>query len=275
MYIRKTTILMALVAGLPLMNCGNSKNNTDDVNQINSSVISDETIPETVKNLVKVVAENDSAGFAKLVSYPLQRPYPLHDIDSPQQMSEYYRNLVDDSLKNIIIKSGSEKWSEYGWRGWSLDDGRYIWVDDNVYDVSYISSAEQKNIDSLSKVEIASIEPSIREGWRPIMCLKNAESGDVYRIDSKLESEPSENHFRLAVYKSDSNLSGYPSLLMDGVMDVEGSAGNIIYTFHDNSQNGNYIIQPESSESSDPVIIQPSGENVLLKRAYWHELINR
>ncbi|MDE6007451.1 MAG: hypothetical protein K2G67_07855 [Muribaculaceae bacterium] len=235
-----------------------------------------DSIPESVKKLVKAVADDDKDGFSQLVSYPLQRPYPLHDIETPEQMSEYYHNLVDDSLRNVIIKAGVDKWSEYGWRGWSLDDGRYIWVDENVYDVNYISNSELRNIDSLQRVEIASLAPELREGWRPMMCLKSSDSGKIYRVDTRTTGKPEEiNHYRLAVYGSGDDLAALPAQLLEGEMEVDGSAGSVSYHFHDKAAASDYILLPESTESIDPVIIKPSGDNVTLKRTYWHELVRK
>lgn len=275
MYINKTALIVALVAGLPLVNCGNSKNKAESDSSV-ASIEQADSIPESVKKLVKAVADDDREGFSKLVSYPLQRPYPLHDIETPEQMSEYYHNLVDDSLRNVIVKSGVDKWSEYGWRGWSLDDGRYIWVDENVYDVNYVSNSELRDLDSLRRVEIESIAPEIREGWRPMMCLQSSDSGKIYRVDTRTSGAPEENnHYRLAVYNSDGDLAALPAQLFEGKMEIEGSAGSVSYYFHDKGETSEYILLPESTESIDPVIIIPSGDNVTLKRAYWHELINR
>lgn len=276
MYISKITLCAALLAGLPLVSCSNSKDRSDKATDMTASVLEADSIPESVKKLVRVVTDNDSSGFAQLVSYPLQRPYPLHNIDTPEQMSEYYHQLVDDSLRNVILKAGSEKWSEYGWRGWSLDDGRYIWVDENVYDVNYISGAERRHIDSLQRIEIESIEPSIREGWRPMMCLTDPADGSVYRVDTRTSGDANENnHYRLAVYKPASDLSGLPSQLMEGEMEMEGSAGSISYHFHDSHKGSQYVLQPESTESAESVIISPSGDNIVVERAYWHELIKK
>lgn len=274
MYINRTALIMALVAGLPLVNCGNSKNKMEQDTAV--AVENADSIPESVKKLVKAVADDDKDGFSQLVSYPLQRPYPLHDIETPEQMSEYYHNLVDDSLRNVIIKAGVDKWSEYGWRGWSLDDGRYIWVDENVYDVNYISNSELRNIDSLQRVEIASLAPELREGWRPMMCLKSSDSGKIYRVDTRTTGKPEEiNHYRLAVYGSGDDLAALPAQLLEGEMEVDGSAGSVSYHFHDKAAASDYILLPESTESIDPVIIKPSGDNVTLKRTYWHELVRK
>ena len=84
-------------------------------------LMENDSIPATVKQLVRSVADGDSIQFARLVSYPLKRPYPLHDIENADQMAHYYREMVDDSLRNAILESSPEDWGEYGWRGWSVN----------------------------------------------------------------------------------------------------------------------------------------------------------
>lgn len=269
---------MAFLAISSLLGCGN-KSRQDAVASTPDAVEAIEkcdSIPEAVKRLVRAVAEDDSSSFAKLVSYPLQRPYPLHDITNEEEMTAYYRQLVDDSLRNVIIKSGPEKWSEYGWRGWSLDDGSYIWVDENIYDVNYISHLEHQNLDSLNKMEIESIAPSIRKGWRPIMCLTDDEVGRVYRVDIQTEGNTSDSHhYRLAVYNPGAKLKGLPSRLLEGVMESEGSIGAISYRFHDKGSGKDYILSPESAEAMEPSLTLPDGKSVTLSRAYWHELVSK
>ncbi|MDE7180120.1 MAG: hypothetical protein K2N88_02850 [Muribaculaceae bacterium] len=273
MYLTKITVLTALLAGLPLVSCGSKHNSTDNA-EAQPALHDTDSVPETIKKLVKAVNDDDGQGFANLVSYPLQRPYPLHDIDSPEEMSEYYHKLVDDSLRQVILKAGAEKWSEYGWRGWSLDDGRYLWVDDNVYDINYISSVEKRDLDSLSQLEISTIEPSIREGWRPVMCLRGESNGKIYRVDSRTTGEDYDtHHFRLAVYDASKDLSSLPSELVEGKMEVEGSAGTVIFMFGSSDTNPEYVLQPEATDSPDPVIVNTSGETIQLQRAYWHDLV--
>lgn len=275
MYIKFSAILLAVTAGLPLFGCGASDHKNGGSSAV-SAIDATDSIPQTIKELVRAVADNDSDGFAKLVSYPLQRPYPLHDIDTPEAMSAYYRELVDDSLRNVIIKSGPDKWSEFGWRGWSLDDGRYVWVDENIYDVNYVSHAEQRHIDSLTRVEIAAIAPSIREGWRPVMCLQDTALTHVYRVDTRSSGDSSDhNHYRLAIYKSENDLKALPFQLLEGEMDIEGSAGSVIYRFHDNNDVLLFTLVPESAETASPSIISKNGEEQPLRRAYWHELIKK
>ena len=263
---------MAIVAGIPLAGCGNSSSSESRVDAVENS----DSLPTTVKLLVRAVADNDSAGFAELVTYPIQRPYPLHDIDSKDQMKSYYKEMIDDSLRNVIVKAGPERWKEYGWRGWSLDDGQYIWVDEGVYDVQYLSQREIKMLDSLTNEEVRSIEPSIREGWFPVLCLRNDGNGKVYRVDSNSRERRHHKegkHYRMAVYGPANDLRGLPAQLLDGELENEGSANTVIYRFVVRPGE-EVLLEPESPETGSPVLIEHNDSVVPLRRAYWHELVN-
>lgn len=269
MYIKISAIFLTLIAGAMLPACGKKTPEASAVEAMESI----DSIPNSVKLLVKAVAEDDSVSFAGMVSYPLQRPYPLRDITNADEMKAYYKEIVDDSLRNVISNAEPSRWKEYGWRGWSLDDGRYIWVDENVYDVQYISHKEQKTIDSLTREEINSLPEGIREGWKPVMCLLKTPDGNVYRIDIRTKGKPHDGkHYRLAVYNPETNLRELPSLLLEGVMEKEGTAGTILYRFHD-SEGSELTIEPDAPDSGTPVLIVQNDSTIELQRAYWHELI--
>lgn len=267
-------LLLSLAPTTILSSCVKSSSAARDATDAVDAIEKSDSIPTPVKKLVRAVADNDSDGFASLVSYPLQRPYPLRDINSRDEMKRYYRQLVDDSLRKVITRSRPDKWSEYGWRGWSLEDGRYIWVDDYIYDVQYISQKEQKTMDSLSREEEKSIPESLRPGWRPTLCLHDDARGTVYRIDKRTRSHRKHggHHYRLAVYMPGSDLRDVPAELLEGMMENEGTAGSVIYRFHDRS-GAETLIEPESPESAAPLLVTPGDSTIELTRAYWHELI--
>lgn len=260
---------MAIISGTLLVGCRHSQAGRTAVEAVEQS----DSLPVAVKKLVRAIADNDSDGFAHMVSYPLQRPYPLRDIENADQMKAYYKNMVDDSLRNAVTHAGPDRWSEYGWRGWSLDDGRYIWVDDQVYDVQYLSHKEKKALDSLVNVEIQSIEPSIRKGWRPVMCLRNTVNGKIYRIDTNTHDHGGDtSRYRLAVYNPDSDLEALPTQLIEGALEEEGTIGSIVYHFCD--KDGHYItVEPETVDSPTARLTESGDSITELQRVYWHELV--
>lgn len=283
MYIKITTLFLAVIGGTLLPGCRKPQSVPTAV----ETILADDTIPSPVKQLVRAVADNDPERFAKLVSYPLARPYPLADIETEEEMKAYYPNLVDDSLRQSITHSGPSHWEKFGWRGWSLDDGRYVWVDDNVYAVNYVSGRERQMLDSLRNVEIASLPAGIRSGWQPVLCLRNPSDGTVYRIDARQHTgdgneentgAPSSDfhgdghHYRLAVYPPHSDLRGMPGQLLDGTLEIEGSAATATYRFH--AREGRDIELEPDSPDAGPTITGPGDTVATLTRAYWHNLVD-
>ena len=232
-------------------------------------------LPQVIRRLIKSSQSGDAKQFADLVYYPLQRPYPLKDINSKAEMEAYYGILMDDSIRNIISNSKASQWGEFGWRGWSLDDGQYIWIDEGIYAVPYMSKREIQISDSLTNIEIASLPKQIREGWKPILTLKNENDGYIYRIDKRLEDIADESaHYRLCVYEKGSDYLKMPDELMDGVMTVEGSAMVVNYIFHD-GKNQEYRILPESMTTGTAVLTTPDGNDIELVNAYWYDLVGK
>lgn len=265
------TLISSLLFIIPLAVACGSKPSPTDISAIEKS----DSVPKTVKQLVKAVATDDTLAFANLVSYPLVRPYPLHDIESPEAMCRYYGTMVDDSLKHILTGSSPSDWEEYGWRGWSLSDGRYVWIDDNLYDVSYISHRENIMLDSITKLDMASIDPSLRKGWLPVACFKGKYNGAVYRIDVSRSKNGSPT-YRLVSYDAGTNLRGKPSSVMTGYKETEGTAGTITYQF--SSPDGRRaLFQNDVPDGSPYELIfygaSASEDTVVVDRAYWQDLI--
>lgn len=273
------------MAAAPLTGCNHNRSAASPVAEIEAS----DSIPDEVKQVVRVVADNDSDGFSKLVSYPLQRPYPLRDIETPEQMSSYYKVMVDDSLRNIIKNARPDRWNENGWRGWSLDNGQYLWVEGGVYDVAYLSRAEKQQRDSLVNDELRSLDSSIRDGWTPEFCFNDSVVGRTYRLDARVDSADNEvadntphrhgkhkgkgrHGYRLAVWNKDNNLKGKPYVTYTGDKDTEGTAGTVTYIF-DKGNGQTIVIDPSPSDSTLPLLYDGDTEPRPIKRVYWRDLL--
>lgn len=212
-----------------------------------------DSIPAPVEKIVAAVSADDSVGFASMVSYPLQRPYPLKDIETPEEMKSYYKVLVDDSLHKVMKKAKSSDWSESGWRGWTLDNGQYVWVGDSLYEVTYVSLREDSLRKALQAKEIASLAPSLRKGWRPEFVMQDPEAGTLYRIDvdsaakiSDADLEVSDNSvsYRLVIYPNRAEMRNAPKDILRGRRVVEGSEGIVSYWFDSSS----VVVAPDSAE---------------------------
>lgn len=197
-------------------------------------VLACDSLPDEVKTFVKSIDEDDSVAFAGLMAYPVSRPYPLHDIEDEHQMRQYYRHMVDDSLKKIIRTSGPEHWGEYGWKGWTVRGGEYVWIDGQVYDIGYVSVRERAEMDSLGKMEIATLHPTMQGDWTPVGCLVSSDNKKIYRIDARCGKHKGHNKkdsLRLSVYDRKIHRAAVPEEVMTGYEDSEGSASIAIYYF--------------------------------------------
>ena len=178
-------------------------------------------MPEEVRRVVEATESRNPADFAGICDYPVERPYPLRDIEDSASMVKYYDILVDDSLSNVITRSSRADWDEYGWRGWTVRDGGYIWIDGKIYNIPYVSKAERKMIRKLMEEEKRTWPHHMRRGWHPAACLKSEVDGKVFRIDaSDDESASTDSLYRMSVYDSDSLLTADPSEVMTGKLDI-------------------------------------------------------
>lgn len=258
-----SALLSAVVWG-----CGNSGKQS----QV-EAIAQCDSLPLPVKELVKAVNANDSAAFASFISYPLSRPYPLHDIADEAAMRGYYTTIMDDSLREVILTSPPDAWSEAGWRGWTVADGEYLWIDNELYNINYVSARERNMIASLVKRDMESLPASMRNGWSPEGCYVS-ERGEVYRIDRALaeRAEP----YRLSIYDSVRSLSGEPRTTYYGAMFTEGTMATPVYSFGE--KNGpSVLIEPYLADSDGErvTIVDADGNETVatLTKAYWLDII--
>ena len=235
-----------------------------------------DSFPDPVRPVVGAVMKNDRDKFASLVLYPLMREYPLHDINGKDEMLRYYRFIVDDSLHKVIAGSKPADWDQYGWRGWSLLDGQYIWVDDSIYSIPYMSNAERKLRDSLVVCDLASLPSSLSKGWTPECCFRQKDGKHIYRIDrsAKQGVKPT---YRLLMYTDTDKMRGEPARNLQGYREAEGSMVIITYYFA-TPEGGQVIVTPEPVDSPYPTLeIEghgiASGTSMDLVKAYWLDLL--
>lgn len=265
--------IILILTGLLVAGCGHNSHVTAC-----EAVERCDSLPEGVKKMVRAVADNDAGKFAATVSYPLQRPYPLRDIEDARQMESYYGTLVDDSLRRVITASGPDQWSEYGWRGWALKDGRYVWIDSLVYDIPYVSAREQADLERLRRQELNTLRADLRGDWLPLGAM-TADNGDVMRIDAAGNATPdSRDALRLLVFRKGTDLHGDPSDIFSGTLSMEGSDVSPIYEFADKSgRKWTYIPYPD--DGSGPAVYEElkdgSERTVNVRHVYWMDIIGK
>ena len=263
-----------MLSAVPLVGCQKTRSGSEEA----AAILNSDSIPSDVKSVVRAIAENDSDSFAKLVNYPLERPYPLHDITDSEEMKAYYSTLVDDSMRNAVTRSHVSDWESDGWRGWTVSDGNYIWIDSLVYDVNYVSKKEKREQKRLIDAEIASLPPELRKGgWKPERCIKGVNHRRVARIDSKTVQKADTNIYRIAVFDSITPASIHPSIVMQGYRAVEGTSETEYYIFSD-GKGTRAIFETNIADSPNSylIITKPNApaEELEMEKAYWQDLLN-
>lgn len=264
-----------LAVSLVATGCRSRQDRTQAEHAAVEAIQKSDSVPKIVKQVVRAVADSDAAAFARLVDYPLERPYPLHDVADERAMLSYYPILVDDSLRGVITTSAPSAWSEFGWRGWSLLDGQYLWMDQSIYSVNYVSRREQAMLDSLVRCEMQSLAPSLRGNWSPVMCLRAVDGATVYRIDLAKGSHKGPA-YRLTKFASPAVMRLAPALTMSGYVALEGSAA--IATYHFKARDGETVdYTPFPPDGSQPTLnaTLPSGldTTIAVSPAYWLDLL--
>lgn len=230
-------------------------------------------LPKEVEPVAIAIIEDSAPKFAQSVYYPLERPYPLKTIEDSAEMVKYYPTMIDDSLKKAVRESPDSLWQQIGWRGWTLGNGSYMWVDSGkVYSVNYVSHRESEMLDSLRKSEIATLEPSMRKGWIPVLCAVDSAQDAIFRID---EDGNVENPvYRLAGYNGECDLSDAPVILLYGTLDTEGTMDTRYYVFEDSTGNSAvYSPDVESDDDTPTLDVTVKGKNVIyhVRPTYWLE----
>ena len=286
MRIFNLTIITFITAGTILCSCGARTNKSDS----SASSVATDSLPVDVSDIVNAVATDDSSKFSSHVNYPLERPYPLKDINNEDEMKAYYNVMVDDSLKNVITKSSNNDWTASGWRGWTVKDGQYLWIDGDIYEVNYLSPREKSIKDSLVRREKASLPPALAKGWVPEWVMEDVLEGTVYRIDADSLTisaakgiQVSEGgEYRLSIYRRGRDLRSNPERVVKGKRRMDGSVGNVNYYFDNHSpvelsDSAEYVIELYS-ETGSPRLYhrKKKGETQIdheLKKVYWLDIV--
>ncbi|MDE6577759.1 MAG: hypothetical protein K2J82_03680 [Muribaculaceae bacterium] len=241
------------------------------------SKISRPDLPKEVRPVAEAIVNESPEEFASAVSYPIERPYPLKNVEDSASMVAYYPNLIDEPLKKAVTETPDSAWQQEGWRGWTLDNGSYFWIDEGkIYSMTYVSKKETQMLDSLQHLEISSLEPSLQPNWIPVACVVDSVSGAIFRIDTKADSEPAV--YRLAGYSDGSDLSGAPTVVLYGSLELEGSMGNRFYHFSDeNGTTALYTPDISDDEAVPEIEIDKKGKSKRYgaRPAYWLDHVKK
>lgn len=254
----------ALISSVTLASCHDANASKDSA----ESSLGEARPDDALNKLMRSLAEGDAPGFAAICVYPIQRPYPLKDIEDSVSMVDYFPILVDDAFKDRMAKADVKDWENYGWRGWSIGDDNALWFDDGLWAFTYLSPAESGLRKILAREEIMTLSPEYREGWNPVAAMAQSDGQSIFRIDTNGDE------YRLMKFDDPSDVMSRPDLLLLGTLRTEGSADSRIFEFSDKrGVKAQYIPDAESD-----LFVYISGpktysDSVAVRPAYWRDII--
>lgn len=286
---RNIIVFVLLLATAVLFSCRSDKGNTNhgvkpaavaksdevkDTSAIEKELSNEDFYLESkrhLRDIISSIVNGNKKKLASLCRYPICRPYPLHDIESREQMEAYFNVMFDKAFRKRMKNITDDDWDNRGWRGYSIGSGE-LCVYDSLCAVNYSSPKEQRMLRARVKMDLKSINASLRgKGWKPYFCYRDCTDGSVIRIDVK---EDYEREYRLAKYDKGSQPSDMPDVLMYGTVSMNGS---MHYRYHEfcNEQGDSISFGDIFCDPDDDGTIEMKWENERMteyhriKKCYW------
>ena len=215
-----------------------------------------------IEKVVHAFKSGDVERIASLVSYPLERPYPLPPIDGPKDFRARYKQVFDDALIERIAHSNPSKdWSDMGWRGIMFGDG-VMWLDDagRITAVNNSSTAGKRALAKAIRAQKRTLNPSLRHFTKPVLDWETKS----YRIRI---DEVADGVYRYAAWKRGQSTQAKPSLVLGkGALTWDGNGGNHHFTFlHGRYRYVCNVVEIGTAESTDTLDVY-DGDRLLLEQ---------
>jgi hypothetical protein len=188
-----------------------------------------------VKNIVNVFKSENISSISKLVSYPLEREYPIPPIRNESEFIARFNQLFDHDLRRAIVSSNiARDWNEVGWRGIMLNDGD-IWLDydGKIMSINYQSKAEKNLKNYISARGRGSLHRSVNAYAQSIIQWNTKRF--YIRVD-----DVGQGQLRYAAWPVGTKTTDKPDIvLLNGELVFDGSGRNHRYIF----KNGDFSYQ--------------------------------
>ncbi len=187
---------------------------------------------ESISNVIELFKSNSIDKISEIISFPLERQYPIPSIKNKNEFSKRFSEVFDKILIEEVANSTMEQWSEVGCEGIMLDNG-LLWIgyDGKIVAVNYQSEFEKQLKKDLIDKGKENLHHSLKLFESPKYKIQT--KNYLIRID-----ELSDYEYRYACWKLGKKESSTPELIIqNGQLEHQGSGGNHVFTF----SNNNYI----------------------------------
>ena len=186
-----------------------------------------------IRQFMYWIETDNREALSRNVEYPINREYPIPDIENAEEFIERYDEIFDDQLIGMIVNSDLGKdWKGAGWRGVMLKLGQ-VWLhyDGKLHAINYKSEFEKAKQTELIDLDRKRLHPCVRKFRHPVFEWKT--KSYIIRVDDMDDWD-----YRYSSWSIDKKLSDKPDLVIyNGEYHPQGSGGNHNYDF----KNGEYI----------------------------------
>jgi hypothetical protein len=208
-----------------------------------------------VNRFIRSVAAGNPAELAEIVSFPLQRDYPLPSIQTQQEFVQLYDEVIDEEFTRTIEESDQYDCGRPGWRPLSIvrsdanepEQGGVplVWFDDdgNVTRIWHETEVASQKRMALVEAERNQLHPSLHEYEYPVLEWETC----TYRI----RIDDLGNAFRYAAWRVDRFRNDNPDIVMtNGELVSEGTDEHRYFVFQNSEYK--YLVYAGSPYYRDP-----------------------
>ena len=220
---------------------------------------------ENIQKLINLFKTKNVDGISKIISYPLNREYPILSVKNEADLKKRFNQIFDKTIIDEISNSKIGQWSKVGYRGIMFDDGN-LWIesDGKIIAINFESDFELNQRKSLINNDKKKLYSSLKSFNLPLYKFKT--KNYLIRVD-QLEN----GKYRYASWKIGKSESTKPDLILtNGELKFDGSGGNHTITFKKGEFNykiyRRIIGEKDAAEISltveqnDKVILQQDGK---------------
>ena len=229
----KSTHKLLPIVLLPLVFAACSKPSTEITTDPQESVLDtaafveqyqQEQMANNLSQVIRSIINGDYEALASVTNFPIWRPYPEKEITNAQELKSQFHILFDDSIRRDLRNYTTEDWELMGWRGFMLNNGQYLWADEDGH-LSYINYESSKLTayrEQLRKEEYQMLNEL--PGWTTGDCLVAVDSSVFLRLEEMDGVE------RLHIFTHDVN-PYRQHLVFNGTMESQGTCHNDVYWY--------------------------------------------
>ena len=219
-----------------VMKANETEETTTDDNIYNS-----EKIDERVAMIIELVKNRDKKGISRIISYPLEREYPIPPVKNKKDFIERFDEIFDSRLiKKISNADPKNIW--VSWRGVFIMEKfesrnnllGFECFDDN-YNIKYIECSDKEELkkNRLIEAEKKDLHASLKTLLYPVALMET--STHLIRVDCIKKNNNGKNVYRYASWEKGSSISDNPDLILineisDGIL-YYFAHGDLHYVF--------------------------------------------